>query len=133
MADKDKSKAPEGQPLATEEEASSGFAGSSRDTADENMPEQPSTSELKEADKVAGPYTGDAEANDPPVRTNRPDVPVLESLKVGAGAHLPNTDPEIDAAGRFVGEQPEEETPAAARSTRTGSSSSSSASGGSGS
>ena len=125
MADKDKQ--PEGQPLASAEEAASGFSGSSRDTSDENMPKQPAASELKDADKVAGPYTGDAEANDPPVRTNRPDVPVLESLKVGAGAHVPNTDPEIDAAGRFVGE--ETATAPAASGKGTGSSSSSGSSG----
>lgn len=129
MAEK-KDKAPEGQPLATEEEASSGFAASSRDTSDPNMPEQPATSELKEADRVAGPYTGDADANDPPVRTNRPDVPVVESLKVGAGAHLPNTDPAIDAAGRYVGEEtPEQPAPASGKGTGSGSGSGGSGSG----
>jgi len=124
MAKQDKQTAPEGQPLATEEEASSGFSGASRDTSDENMPDQPAVGDLKEADRVAGPFTGDAEPNDPPMRTTRPDVPVLESLKVGAGAHLPNLDPEIDAAGRFVGEG-EEEVAAkpAASSTASGGSS----------
>lgn len=124
-----KAKAPEGQPLASEEEATSGFAASSRDTSDENMPKQPAESELKEADRVAGPYTGDADPNDPPVRTNRPDVPVLETLKVGAGAHLPNTDPAIDEAGRFVGEQPAEEPAASGKGTGSSSGSGSSGSG----
>lgn len=40
-----------------------------------------------EADKTSAPGNGDAKANQPPVRTNRPDVPVADVLASGAGAH----------------------------------------------
>lgn len=66
-------------------------------------PEQPSESSIKEADKEPGPYIGDAEADDAPVRTNRPDVPILQHLAVGAGAHTPNDSDEHDAMGRYIG------------------------------
>ncbi len=77
---------------------------------------QPKESELKEADKTSAPTaTVDAEPNDPPVRTNRPDVPILDSLAVGAGATEARVlDHEVegievdenglDADGRFQGE-----------------------------
>lgn len=41
----------------------------------------------KEADKTSSPVPNDAEANDPPVRTNRPDVPIAQVLTSGAGEH----------------------------------------------
>lgn len=41
----------------------------------------------KEADKTSNPIPNDAEPNDPPVRTNRPDVPIATSLAAGAGQH----------------------------------------------
>lgn len=40
-----------------------------------------------EADKTSDPGPGDAKPNQPPVRTNRPDVPIADSLAAGAGAH----------------------------------------------
>src|SRR3712207_1390803 len=39
------------------------------------------------ADKTSNPVDNDAKANQPPVRTNRPDVPIAGSLAAGAGAH----------------------------------------------
>lgn len=67
-----------------------------------------------EADKTSVPNALDAEANQPPVRTNRPDVPIAQSLGSGAGAHEPRVlDKEVagiavdadglDADGHFVG------------------------------
>lgn len=49
--------------------------------------EQPA--DLRESDQTSNAGPGDAEAHDPPVRTDRPDTPVLTSLAVGAGAHEP--------------------------------------------
>lgn len=40
-----------------------------------------------DADKSSSPGPGDAKANQPPVRTNRPDVPIAQVLAAGAGAH----------------------------------------------
>lgn len=51
--------------------------------------EQPAEGDLRDSDRTANAGPGDAEANDPPVRTDQPDVPVLTSLEVGAGAHEP--------------------------------------------
>ncbi len=67
-----------------------------------------------EADKTSVPNALDAKSNQPPVRTNRPDVPVAQTLVEGAGAHNPRAlDHEvdgvavdadgIDADGRFIG------------------------------
>ena len=39
------------------------------------------------ADTTSAPVPNDAEANQPPVRTNRPDVPIAQVLAAGAGAH----------------------------------------------
>lgn len=76
--------------------------GAAKDSKDvEDVVEIPE-SKLKDADKTAGPYVDDAEANDPPLRTNRPDVPIASSLATGAGAHKPNTDPSIGPDGRPV-------------------------------
>jgi hypothetical protein len=63
---------------------------------------QPAEGSLKNADQTSNPVHNDAEPNDPPVRTNRPDTPVLTTLAVGAGAHEAVSDPEIDVDGRFV-------------------------------
>jgi hypothetical protein len=54
-----------------------------------------------EADKTSMPNAADAKANDPPVRTNRPETPIAQSLADGAGRHLPPDDPHIGADGRF--------------------------------
>lgn len=39
------------------------------------------------ADKTSNPVNNDAKANQPPVRTNRPDVPIARTLAAGAGEH----------------------------------------------
>lgn len=54
-----------------------------------------------EADKTSVPNALDGKANDPPVRTNRPDVPIAQVLAAGAGAHLPPDDPHIGRDGRY--------------------------------
>ncbi len=69
-------------------------------------PKQPKEGSLKEADKTSapGPYKGpDApDPNDPPVRAALPDVPIIQTLTVGAGAHDP-PDPEMfDIEGRPI-------------------------------
>lgn len=68
----------------------------------EPEPDQPKASELKHADAVPGPDVFDAESNDPPVRTDRPDVPVVSVLKEGAGAHTPPNPDEIGPDGRPI-------------------------------
>lgn len=74
-------------------------------TPEDDRAKQPTEASLKGDDKVAGTVVGDAEANDPPVRTNRPDVPIVQRLGVGAGDHIrPEPDADFDADGRFVGE-----------------------------
>ncbi len=68
-----------------------------------------------EADKVSEPNASDAKANQPPVRTNRPDVPIAQTLAAGAGEHKGrDLSSEVDGVavdsdgfdgdGRFVGE-----------------------------
>ena len=49
--------------------------------------ESVTTSTPAEADKVSEPNASDAKANEPPVRTNRPDVPIAQVLAAGAGEH----------------------------------------------
>ena len=52
------------------------------------------TSEPKRsADKSSSPG-GEAYPEDPPVRTTRPDVPIVESMASGAGEHVP-PDPDV--------------------------------------
>lgn len=65
-------------------------------------PEQPKGSALKKADATSGPDVSDAEPNDPPVRTDRPDVPVVSVLEEGAGAHTPPNPDEIGPDGRPI-------------------------------
>jgi hypothetical protein len=43
----------------------------------------------KKADQTSSPVPNDAELEDPPVRTTRPDVPIAVSLATGAGQHEP--------------------------------------------
>jgi hypothetical protein len=69
---------------------------------------------VKEADKSSGPYIFDAEAHDPPVRTNRPETPIAQTLVEGAGKHMPPDDPHIGADGRFYAD------PADARTASVG-------------
>ncbi|HVL52829.1 MAG TPA: hypothetical protein VM344_01055 [Vitreimonas sp.] len=64
-------------------------------------PKQPTEGKLKDADSTSAPVPNDAELNDPPVRTSQPDVPIVQTLEVGAGAHEPVDDPNIDPDGRY--------------------------------
>ena len=57
------------------------------------------------ADKTSAPVDNDAKANQPPVRTNRPNVPIAQVLAAGAGAHEPPDDPHIGADGRWYAER----------------------------
>jgi hypothetical protein len=59
------------------------------------------------ADETSAPVDNDAKANDPPVRTNRPDVPIAQVLGAGAGAPEVNDDPNIGADGRFYADADE--------------------------
>jgi hypothetical protein len=43
----------------------------------------------KKADQTSYPVPNDADPEDPPVRTTRPDVPIAVSLATGAGQHEP--------------------------------------------
>jgi len=60
-----------------------------------------------EADEKSEPNASDAKPNDPPVRTNRPDVPIAQVLASGAGEHKPVDDPNIGADGRFYADKDE--------------------------
>lgn len=53
-----------------------------------------------EADKSSYPGPGDAKAEQPPVRTTRPDVPIVVSSSTGAGQHEPPDPGEYHADGR---------------------------------
>jgi hypothetical protein len=52
-----------------------------------------------EADKTSASNALDAKPNDPPVRTNRPDVPIAGSLAAGAGQHHPRIIDQTNAEG----------------------------------
>lgn len=54
----------------------------------------------KEADKTSYPVPNDAEIEDPPVRTGKPDTEISEVLGVGAGAHNPPDPKEFGPDGR---------------------------------
>jgi len=62
---------------------------------------QPAESSLKEADKTSGPDIFDAEHEDPPLRSGSPQTPLVGALAVGAGQHMPMTDPHFGADGRW--------------------------------
>ena len=52
-----------------------------------------------------GPYNpgqGGPKLNQPPVRTNRPDVPIAQALAAGAGEHTPPDESEVGPDGRPV-------------------------------
>jgi hypothetical protein len=53
----------------------------------------------KSADKTSYPG-GDADPEDPPVRTTRPDVPVVNALATGAGQHVPPDPDDYTPEGR---------------------------------
>ncbi len=62
----------------------------------------PSGEPKRQADKTSYPVPNDAEINDPPLRTNRPDVPLIRTLATGAGAHVPPPPDEVHPDGRPV-------------------------------
>lgn len=67
--------------------------------------------DLKHEDAVADATTGDPEA--PPLRTARPDVPIIGRLATGAGQHKPTgflSEDHDTLSGRFI--QPEPATKA---------------------
>lgn len=55
----------------------------------------------READRTSSPVPNDAEPEDPPVRTTRPDVPIAVSLASGAGKHEPPDPEKYDEMGRW--------------------------------
>jgi hypothetical protein len=60
----------------------------------------------KAADQTPGAGIADAKANDAPIRTDRPDVPIVQSLGTGAGQHTPPDDPHVNTEGRYVPDPP---------------------------
>src|SRR4029077_9086185 len=56
-----------------------------------------------EADKSSYAGPGDAEAEQPPVRTTRPDVAIAVSMASGAGEHQPPDPDKYDEMGRWKG------------------------------
>lgn len=57
---------------------------------------------LKQADQFSENNAHDQELHDPPVRTNRPDQPIIQRLGVGAGQHEPPpADAGVDEYGRY--------------------------------
>lgn len=62
------------------------------------------TPSVADESSAPGPYSGadKPKVNDPPVRTNRPDVPIAQSLVAGAGAHDPPDENEVGPDGRPV-------------------------------
>jgi hypothetical protein len=58
-----------------------------------------------EADKTSVPNALDAKGEQPPVRAQKPDTPIAQSLAAGAGEHTPPDPDEFDEAGRPKGEQ----------------------------
>lgn len=65
------------------------------------------TNTVSDADKSSapGPYHpdhGGPKLNDPPLRTNRPDVPIAHALSTGAGQHDPPSSDDVQFDGRPV-------------------------------
>jgi len=60
----------------------------------------PAVGDLKADDRQPA-VRGDAESNDPPVRTDRPDVPIIQRLGVGMGEHVPPDPERFDEFGRL--------------------------------
>lgn len=70
------------------------------------------TNTVSDADKSSapGPYHpdhGGPKLNDPPLRTNRPDVPIAHALSAGAGEHTPPSSDEVQFDGRPVYDEAE--------------------------
>lgn len=59
----------------------------------------PSGEPERSADQSSSPG-GEAYPEDPPVRTTKPDVPILRSLATGAGAHVPPSADDYTFEGR---------------------------------
>lgn len=66
--------------------------------ADEKL--HPSGAPKRKADQTSYPVPNDAELDDPPLRSSRPDVGIVQSLATGAGAHNPPDAEKYDAQGR---------------------------------
>lgn len=66
--------------------------------ADEKL--HPSGEPKREADKSSYPVPNDAQLDDPPLRSSRPDIGIVQSLATGAGAHNPPDPEKYDAQGR---------------------------------
>src|SRR5215210_4943480 len=58
------------------------------------------TSEPKRSGDKSSSPGGEAFPEDPPVRTTRPDVPIVQSLATGAGQHVPPDPDEYTPDGR---------------------------------
>lgn len=93
-------------------------------TQPDERADHPSEGSLKHDDEFSGSTHGDAEVNDPPLRTGRPDQPVVQRLGVGAGQHTPLDDEGFGPDGRYYGHQDAETQKAAGVSNVAGSSSS---------
>jgi hypothetical protein len=77
-------------------------------TPKDQQADHPDVGDLKHDDRYAGSSHGDAEVNDPPVRTGRPDQKIVQRLGVGAGQHNPTREPGFGPDGRYYGHQPVE-------------------------
>lgn len=62
------------------------------------------TPSVADESSAPGPYSGadKPQVNEPPVRTNRPDTPIAQSLVAGAGQHDPPSEDEVGPDGRPV-------------------------------
>lgn len=67
-------------------------------------PEHPAVPE-KQADQTSDPILHDAEVEDPPLRSARPDSLLIERLASGAGQHVPTHPDEFHPDGRPVLEE----------------------------
>lgn len=68
-------------------------------TFQEDRDLHPTGEPKRSADKTSSPG-GEAYPDDPPVRTGRPDVPIVRSLVTGAGAHVPPDPKKYTPEGR---------------------------------
>ena len=64
----------------------------------------PVTEDAPKQDDQVGAVIGDADHEDPPVRTARPDTPIAASLAAGAGEHKPPDPEQFDRDGRPKGD-----------------------------
>lgn len=87
-------------PPADADETGAAASGAVPAPADD-MPKQPKPGDLKRADAVSDGNIADAEPTDEPVRSAAPDVPVMQTLKVGAGGHRAPDPALYDPDGRY--------------------------------